>query len=247
MAEVQLIDYTGKGRPDEKWHAANMLMFTKSTRLDLSPDLLERIQKMSEFEKQEELDYMSKTIPSSWEFVDVTFLVSGVSRAAAQQMTRTRNASFAMQSQRVTNVKDFGVVNPFERDGDAGFFFTFEAATQDAYEVYSNLVSRGCPLQDARGVLPMAAKSNLVAKYNLRSFVELMRTRSSLRVQGEYSDIADEMKSAVLRAWPWAATFFESPHQKAIDILEAVADEEGIEPGRGIGWDIAKAIDLLRK
>ena len=102
-------------------------------------------------------------------------------------------------------------------------------------------------MQDARGILPMASKSNLVAKYNLRSFVELMRTRASLRVQGEYSDIADQMKLAVLDAWPWSATFFESPHQKAIDILEAVATEEGIEPGKGIGWDIAKAIDLLRK
>lgn len=250
MAQAQLIEYTGKGREDEKWHAAHLLMFTKATRLNLSPDLFQQIQTMSEVEMMAEIDYMSKTIPSSWEFADVTFLISGVSRAAAQQITRTRTASFAMQSQRVTDVSDFGFVNPFENDDDkgtAGLFFEFQSAAQDSFDSYKDLLSGGAPMQDARGILPMASKSNLVAKYNLRSFVELMRTRASLRVQGEYSDIADQMKAEVLEVWPWAATFFESPHQKAIDILEAVASEEGIEPGRGIGWDIAKAIDLLRK
>lgn len=245
MATAELIDYTGKGRPDEEWHAANLLIFTKSTRLNLSAGLLEKVQQMSVEEKKAELEYMAGTIPSSWEFVDLTFLLTGVSRASAQQITRTRTASYAMQSQRVTDVREFGAVNPFDAASELNA--VFEEGVNASLDYYKYLVDEGAALQDARGILPMNACCNLLAKYNLRSFVELMRARSSLRVQGEYSDLAGQMKQQVLEVWPWAAPFFVSPNQRAIEMLEGVASELGVETGRGPAWEIAKAIDLIRK
>lgn len=245
MAKVTLIDYTGKGREDQEWHAANILMFTKSTRLNMDGDLLKNIQIMSQNEKLKELEYMAKTIPSSWEFADVTFLVSGVSRACAQQITRTRTASFAMQSQRVVDASDMDVVNPYN-EGEA-LHGVFESCVSAAKADYKTLLAAGAALQDARGLLPMNSECNLVAKYNFRSLVDLLKARSSLRVQGEYSDIVQQMKAAVLKAWPWAETFFTHPHDKAIAELEEIAKEMGITPGKGRGWEIAKIADLLRK
>ena len=75
--KVELIDYTGVGRADQQWHAADVMIFTKQTRLNLSSGLMDEIKAWPIDKKQAELDYMAKTIKSSWEFIDVTFLLSG--------------------------------------------------------------------------------------------------------------------------------------------------------------------------
>ena len=65
--KVTLINYTQD--------AVDMLLFTKSTRLNMSPGLMSEIAKWPPSKKYEELKYMANTIPSSWEFVDYVFLV----------------------------------------------------------------------------------------------------------------------------------------------------------------------------
>lgn len=245
MATARLIDYTGKGRPDERRHAANLLAFTKSTRLQMDKTLLEKVQGWDDDDMLVELSYMAKTIPSSWEFVDLIFLFSDVTRAGAQQITRTRNASYAMQSLRVVNAENIGVTNPFKKYSDA--HDVFEEGVEQSKNFYSRLVELGAKLEDARGILPLNTNSNLVAKYNLRAFVELVIARKSLRVQGEYGDLVKEMEEQVIAVWPWSKEFFKSPHEKAIEILSGVVNNVGIIPGNGIGWEISKAIDLMRK
>lgn len=244
-AKVTLIDYTGAGRPDSMRHAANILMFTKATRLNMTPDLLAEIQGNPDRAVAEELAYMAKTIRSSWEFVDLTFLVSGVTRATAQQMTRTRTASFAMQSMRVADVRAIGVqMNPELSPEHKDIYATSAACSVAAYGL---LVDTGAPLEDARGLLPLNTCCNLVVKYNLRSFADVLSARRSLRAQGEYHDIVAQMEAAVLEVWPWAEPFFADEHAVAIEMLENIAKELGGVVGKGHGWEIAKAIDLLRK
>lgn len=248
MAKVNLIEYTGKGHADPL-HAARLLVFTKQTRLTMSPDAYEQMEQMSEETLKRELEYMATTIPSSWEFVDLTFLISDVTRACAQQITRTRTASYAMQSQRVTDLSGAAVLNPYhDSDNENGAYWAFEEIVKRTLDGYRSLVTKfESKREDARGILPMNIHCNLVAKYNLRAFVDLITARRSLRVQGEYSDIADQMYKAVIDVWPWAEPFFESRHEVAIKKLETVAEEIGITTGSGPGWEIAKAIDLLRK
>ena len=55
------------------------------------------------------------------------------------------------------------------------------------------------------------------------------------------------MERLILAVWPWAAPFFESDIDVAIEMLEKAAKEIGITTGKGLGWEIAKAIDLIRK
>lgn len=236
---VTLINFTDDAR--------HLLMFTKQTRLNMSPDLMDEIRNWSEERKTEELAYMAKTIPSSWEFVDMTFLVSGISRACAQQMTRTRNASFAMQSQRVADVSEMEVHVPERIQNNNVKLVKYQAAVNMAVGRYKEMLEDGFSPEDARGVLPMNITCNLVAKYNLRAFVDLMKTRTSLRAQGEYAEVARAMKDCVLTVWPWSKPFFEDKHAAAIGMLETVAKDLGVTPGKGPAWEIAKAIDLLRK
>lgn len=227
-------------------NAAQLLCFTKETRLNMTAEAFENAMARPVEELEETLKYMAGTIPSSWEFVDVTFLLSDVSRAAAQQITRTRNASFAMQSLRVVDGSDLGYENPFDEEMQPELFWHFDEEVQRLQRSYTALRDKGASPQDARGILPLNIHCNLVAKYNLRAFVELCQKRSSLRVQGEYADLVQQMKHQVLEVWPWAEPFFVPKHEAAITMLEYVVKDLGLDVGKGYGWQIAKAIDLLR-
>ena len=240
--QVNLIHYTGQGTVDEKYYAARLLAFTKNTRLSMNPEGLSKFALMGEAELLEELRYMAGTIPSSWEFIDVVFSVNNISRATAQQMTRTRTASFAMQSQRVTDM------SKATWDSKPGRYF--DDIMQSGVNDYGSLVENGMALEDARDVLPIGVHCNLIAKYNFRSFVDLVRSRESLRVQGPYVSIVREMKAAVINVWPWSKVFFEPKDKKAIEIIEFVASALNAKSGGAISGharDLAKAADLLKK
>jgi flavin-dependent thymidylate synthase len=243
--KIELIDFTGMGRPDQMWHAADVMIFTKQTRLNLSSGLMSQIKSWGISKKEEELQYMAKTIKSSWEFVDVTFLLSGISRAVAQQVTRTRTASYAMQSMRVANASDFRIVEGKKLEGEQ--LEAYRAAVEAAKESYKQLVDMGVALEDARGIMPLNTECNIVCKYNFRSVTDLIKARKSLRAQGEYGEIVRKMESLILEVWPWATPFFESDKDVAIKMLEELVQSIGFTVGKGMGWEIAKAIDLIRK
>ena len=247
MSNVDLIDFTGGGSRDPLY-AARVLVFTKNTRLNMSPGAFREI--MDDHDVwpaeriAEEIAYMATTIPSSWEFASMTFLISGVSRATAQQITRTRTAVFAMQSQRVTDMSD---VTWDKRGGSFDYFM------EGAIEQYGIKVEEGMPLEDARDLLPIGVHCNLAAKYNLRALVDLCRARESLRVQGAFRDVCRKMKEECLAVWPWAAPFFVAPNAQAVDMIEAVARElaeiEGTTGAlyKGLAGRLAKAADLVKK
>lgn len=253
--QVSLISYTGHGHPDPLY-AARLLAFTKNTRLNMTPENFTEFARMPDDDLYEEIEYMAGTIASSWEFVDLTFAINKVSRATAQQITRTRTASFAMQSQRVTDLRNVSWDNPMEDellekdpDGDVlSRYARFETAMDQSIKEYQHEVDLGLPLEDARDLLPIGVHCNLIAKYNLRSFVELVRKRDSLRVQGSYRNMVQQMRSCVIMVWPWAEAFFLNPQQRAIDMIEDVAREldEGGAMYKGKSGQLAKAADLLK-
>lgn len=257
MPKITLIDYTGAGHPDPLY-AARLLVLTKSTRLNLSPTLWQDILAWSEPDVLKEIAYMSNTIPSSWEFADVTFLVERVSRACAQQITRTRwtpmesdmFGSYAMQSQRVTDMSDvtWDKREPAD-DTDKAFAVAdiFNASMGDSIGDYVELIQRGVPPEEARAVLPIGVHCNLIVKYNLRVFSEMARSRDSVRVQGEFASVVAQMRQAVYSVWPWAEVFAETPQAKAAKIIHdqaALAMQSG---NTGLARELAKASDILKK
>lgn len=263
--QVDLIDFTGAGSDDPQWRAARLLAFTKNTRLNMSPDGFGRFLAMPMDELREELHYIVNTLPSSWEFVDATFVIREVSRACAQQITRTRwtpmeadiFGSYAMQAQRVTDMSEAPVYVPEAiKNGDQEGYDTYTAALRRSVQAYSDQVSLyGNHVEDARGLLPMHMSTNLVVKFNLRSLAELCRKRSSLRVQGEYNEVVRQMRSLLIDQWPWVEPFFAMKEELASGLLEDVARTIGkldleVLVGEGSARDIkmklAKAADLLK-
>ena len=244
--------------------AASLLIFTKSTRLDMDGNSFNKIIERCKDDPawmMSELDYMSKTIKSSWEFLDITFTIRGVSRACAQQITRTRftpidgdlYGSYAMQSQRVTDMSSMGWLNPLEEGTDQ--WRQYEDAMQASMAEYQSLVANDVKLEDARGVLPVNLHCNLIAKYNLRMLVDLVQARSSYRAQGEFNDIAAQMRAALIAMWPWAHLFLRPKEELAKAAVEdlrtalrASLDEQklGRQAIHDIMIKLAKLDDILQ-
>ena len=193
--KVELLSYT----PD----ALNLLLRTKNTRLAYEEDPAD----WSEEERNKHLEYMLGTIKSSWEFVDYTFRISGVTRAFTHQLVRTRTGSYAQESQRTVDVGEHEVITPeFDsifQDAD------WHAAVGVMMAYYTGLIAQGVPIQDARGILPTNISTSIVAKFDLRCLHEMAKVRLCTRTQGEYQTVFRAMRDQVLAVHPWAEPFIQ--------------------------------------
>lgn len=241
--KVELIQFTGKGARNEQWAAADLLIFTKHTRLNMTPETFANIEAMSTAEKLTELEYMADTIPSSWEFCDYVFCVQGVSRAYTHQQVRTRTGSFAQQSMRVTDQCEYDFVMP-EGLSDVAKA-DLEAANKEIKFTYAELRKLGVAAEDARSILPTNIATNIVCKFNLRTLAELARSRTGGRTQGEYQAVVRAMIDEVLKVHPWAAKFLEPKGRDYFAEIEAFAKREF--PDLLKRGELLKIVDKLRK
>ena len=145
--KVELISYT----PD----ADNLLLFTKNTRLMDDDDAYEKIKSWSEEKKQEELDYMLNTIRSSWEFIDYVFNIREVTRGFTHQFVRTRQGSYAQQSQRTVDMSGFNYYVPERIEKDLTAKEIYDDGMEMINEFYQRLRTElNIPAEDARGLPP---------------------------------------------------------------------------------------------
>lgn len=245
---VKLIDYTGAGAADPARHAANVLVFTKQTRLEMNAGLFEEIEGWDWSKVEQELRYMANTIPSSWEFVEYKFLITGVTRGFTHQFVRTRTGSYAQQTMRVLNVNgwDYGTGPTVEQDADRKA--EYDACMDSIADVYDKLIAMGAKIEDARGVLPTNIHTNLVAKFDLRTLSDTARKRASSRTQGEYRDVMEAMKAEVMRVHPWTKMFFERTFDTAAAELESRISAlcNQLSVGDSIKTNLIKLIDQMR-
>ena len=249
--QVKLIDYTGAGSKDPSRHAANVLVFTKQTRLKMEPDLFEEIESWSWDKIEKELEYMANTIPSSWEMVHYSFLINGVTRGFTHQFVRTRTGSYAQQTQRVLDVGGwgYGTGPTIKSGGDQELADIYHGTMQTVAESYDALIDKGAAIEDARGVLPTNIHTNICANFSLRVITDLVRKRSSSRTQGEYRDVLEGLKSEVVRVHPWAQMFIDRNFDVAA--LELESKIKQLKSGDVIGdadvTNMIKLIDQMRK
>jgi thymidylate synthase (FAD) len=118
------------------------------------------------------------------EHVSFTFHISGMSRAASQQLLRHRHPSVSQQSQRYVEgfpdvVKpDAVLMNPAASD-------TWDRVVRDSKYAYNDLISHGIPAEDARGIVPMNSATQIVWTANARSLLEIIRLRTCKQAQQE--------------------------------------------------------------
>ena len=234
---VNLIDFTE--------NAEHKLIFTKSTRLKMEPDLMNKIYEMSSQEIVDEIEYIANTIPSSWEFVNYTFLIEGVSRAFTHQLVRNRMGSYAQQTMRILDVSGFEYITGPSITNTAEATAVYDVCMKHIQAAYDELIRIGVKIEDARGLLPTNICTNIVAKFNLRTLSEMMMARSSSRTQWEYRKVIEAMYKAVIIEHPWAYVFLNSKKRQAADELDEFVQNHCTE-GKA-KTDLIKKIDILRK
>ena len=203
--KVKLIDHTSD--------ALALLLYTKNTRLQGGVNLA-GIQQWPYEKKMEHLAYMKDTIKSSWEFVNYTFEISGVTRAFTHQLVRTRNGRYAQESMRTVDVSDAEVKRPNFAEGDRSNYDarreTWHNAEDEVMGAYATLVNEhGVAPQDARGILPTNVCTSIIAQFSLRTLHEMANVRLCTRTQGEYQDVFRAMKAEVVRVHNWAEEFIQ--------------------------------------
>jgi thymidylate synthase (FAD) len=144
------------------------------------------------------------------EHVQLTFLVSGITRAASHQLVRHRLASYSQQSQRYVEFKNgkFDYVIPYAIKRDEQLKETFENLMQQISEAYATFTEAGVKAEDARSVLPNATCTNIVVTMNLREFIHFCNERLCTCAQGEIREMTIHMVDAATRKFPYLASYF---------------------------------------
>lgn len=169
---------------------------------------------------------------STLEHIHFTFAIESVSRALLAQLTRHRQLSFSVQSQRYNKFSSdsrsggFDYVIPesvkeservcylvSDETGDyvkgkaEDYFVKF---MKDIQSMYDELIRLGIPQEDARSVLPNAATCNLVTSGNLRAWLEFYKKRKSGNgAQAEIAEFAERIKNAIVEVEPWTSDYFD--------------------------------------
>lgn len=238
-------------------NAIDMLLLAKMTRLAMSPSMFEDIKAWPAEKKAEELKYSLGTIRSAWEHVNYSFLIQDVSRSLMAQATRTRTASFSVQSQRTVVISDMQYVLPLEWEGKEEQYAEqikfYEELLKLEYEGYFKLIEMGVPTQDARQTLPHANCTNLLMTLNLRSLSEFLSHRLCCRAQREIQLLGRGMRDAVLAVHPEFETVLRVEcAQKGICSFENYFDcpvkQAGVyDPNQGMGFNGFEKTDNPKK
>jgi len=172
-----------------------------------------------------------------FEHAQATFAVEGVSRSCMAQITRHRHVSFDVQSMRYVSFDDVDpeavregelvVTPPSATDPDwigrnqqkaSVSDEEFEERTEifkdtieQAVESYQELLELGMPPEDARFVLPIGTKVNIVMSMNARMLMHVADMRAAADAQWEIREMTEEMLEL---AADWCPKTFEYYEQE---------------------------------
>lgn len=129
------------------------------------------------------------------EFAEATFSVAGISRACSHQLVRYREATYNQESQRHVKVDTdtiWYVTPPALKNSVA-----YDRFMEEAGSMYQILLEEGVKPEDARFVLPNAAKTQMVIKMNCRELAHFLKQRLQPDAQWEIRELAQEICKAL--------------------------------------------------
>jgi len=150
------------------------------------------------------------------EHASFTFSIEGVSRAMTHQLVRHRIASYTQQSQRYVEYNTLeNYVTPPSIEKDKKAKTNYERTLTEISETYQNLLKMGIPKEDARFILPNAAKTNIIVTMNARELRHFFNLRCCERAQWEIKQTATEMLKLAKKATP---ALFENAGPSCVEI-----------------------------
>jgi len=150
---------------------------------------------------------------STLEFASATFLISGISRACANQLTRHRLASFLQESMRYRKVDDRDIVVPPKIAAQPAAAKKFEGCFKETQRVYKELLEMGIPKEDARFILPLGTQTRLVVSANFREWRHIINIRADPAAQWEIQELSRQIHRILKEHAP--SVFFDLGGEQA--------------------------------
>jgi len=120
------------------------------------------------------------------EHASFTFSIEDVSRAMTHQLVRHRIASYTQQSQRYVTYDTLEkYVTPESISSNADARKVFDETLEKISGTYQKLLKLKIPKEDARFILPNAAKTNIIVTMNARELRHFFNLRCCARAQWE--------------------------------------------------------------
>jgi thymidylate synthase (FAD) len=171
-----------------------------------------------------------------FEHPQATVAVKGISRSCMAQITRHRHVSFDVQSMRYVSFDDVDpadvregemvVVPPSATDPDwvgrnqetgpvdeetaAEREALFRDTIERAFEAYQDLLDRGMPPEDARYVLPIGSKVNMVMSMNARMLMHVADMRAAADAQWEIREMTEQILDLAADWCPTTFAYYEA-------------------------------------
>lgn len=135
------------------------------------------------------------------EFVNTNWLIEGASRAFQQQLTRTRQAGYSIQSLRIVDLGEFAKEGRYTESSvvknNPEWHKKYADSMAKIQELYRDMINSGMPVEDARGILPLNVHSTITFTINLRSLYHMLELRFCDNTQEEFRNVAVEMRKEV--------------------------------------------------
>ncbi|WP_435318997.1 FAD-dependent thymidylate synthase [Haloarchaeobius sp. TZWSO28] len=188
-------------------------------------------------EKQETLigHLLSHGHYGPFEHPQITVAVKGISRSCMAQITRHRHVSFDVQSMRYVSFDDVDpadvregelvVTPPSASDPDwvgrnqktgavdeevvAEREEVFRESVTRSVEEYQRLLDLGMPPEDARFVLPIGTKVNMVMSMNVRMLMHVADMRAAADAQWEIRDLTEQVLDLAAEWCPITFDYYE--------------------------------------
>jgi thymidylate synthase (FAD) len=170
-----------------------------------------------------------------FEHPHATFAVKAISRSCMAQITRHRHVSFDIQSMRYVSFDDVDpadvregemvVVPPSATDPDwvgrnqetgpvdeetaERREELFRDSIENAFESYQELLDMGMPPEDARYVLPIGSKVNMVMSMNVRMLMHVADMRAAADAQWEIREMTEDVLDLAAEWCPITFEYYE--------------------------------------
>jgi thymidylate synthase (FAD) len=171
-----------------------------------------------------------------FEHPQATFAVKGISRSCMAQITRHRHVSFDVQSMRYVSFDDVDpaeveegamvVTPPSASDPDwvgrnqqtgavddetvAKREELFQRSVRQSVEDYQELLDLGMPPEDARFVLPIGTKVNMVMSMNARMLMHVADMRAAADAQWEIREMTERVLDLAKEWCPITFDYYET-------------------------------------
>lgn len=125
-------------------------------------------------------------------------------RAIANELVRHRHCAFTQESTRYCNYYDvLTLIRPLWIEFGTAEWREYMDNMNDIHMYYRNLINRGVPQEQARGILPLDTATTLIMTANLREWISVLKLRCNKASHPQMVELMSKIRDEFVKRLPW--------------------------------------------